>query len=351
MIKSDFLNQYAEYHYRQLPNRKLPYEYVDIATRLILQEAGKCGISFEVIDESDVIILTKGVKKEYIRSRQPSTTSSLAEKICRNKTSTKTFLKRAGVTTTKGFTILPDDSENDILSAWNGLQKPIVFKPTHGSHGNAIVTGITNFEECKKLISNYFKLPSYTGGVLLEEMFVGNECRIIATRDKVVAAMERVPAFVTGDGVKTISELIEKENLLPIRNIAPDVYPHITVDDDLISNLQRIEMNLKSIAQDGEKITLRSVSNVMAGGIAIDRTDEIHSSVIELAIKTVRAIPGLTWAGIDFMSTDLLSQQTDDSYCIIEVGSMPEFDIHDVPMNGKPRDVAKEFLRLMFPEI
>jgi cyanophycin synthetase len=89
----------------------------------------------------------------------------------------------------------------------------------------------------------------------------------------------------------------------------------------------------------------------MAGGIAIDRTDDIHPSVIEIAIKTVNAIPGLSWAGIDFMSTNLFEQQSKDSYCIIEVGSMPEFDMHEVPMQGKSRPVAKEFLKLMFPEI
>jgi len=351
MLSSTFLNQFPEYHYRKLPNRKLPFEYVDTATRLILQEAERNGFSYEVIDETDVIKISNGTKTEYIRSRQPSTTSSLAEKICRNKTSTKTFLKRSGISTSKGFTIFSGDSEEDIVAAWDELQKPIVFKPTHGSHGSYIVTGITILEHCKELILNYFSSPRFNGGVLLEEMFVGNECRIIATQDKVIAAMERVPAFITGDGNKNIRELIEEENRLPIRNIAPDLYPLISIDEDLENNLSHVEMNLGSIPQEGEKVSLRSVSNVMAGGIAIDRTEDIHPSVVELAIKTVNAIPGLSWAGIDFMSTDLYSEQNESSYCIIEVGSMPEFDMHEVPMQGKPRFVAKEFLKLMFPEI
>ena len=351
MIKSSFLNKYPEYHYRQLPNRKAPYEFVDSATRLILQEAEKNDIHFEIIDESDVIVLSKDEKIVYIRSRQPATTSSLAEKICRNKTSTKTFLRRAGISVTKGFTILKDDSDEDIVSAWEALQKPIVFKPTHGSHGDAIVTGISSLEECKNLISKYFEKPAYVGGILLEEMFVGNECRIIATRDKVVAAMERVPAYVTGNGKSSIRDLIDQENALPARNIAPDIYPHIAIDDDLNRNIKHVGMNLDSIPKNDERVVLRTVSNVMAGGIAIDRTDDLHPSVIELALQTVRAIPGLSWAGIDFMSTDLFSQQTDSSYCIIEVGTMPEFDMHDVPMQGKSRGVAKEFLKLMFPEL
>jgi hypothetical protein len=65
----------------------------------------------------------------------------------------------------------------------------------------------------------------------------------------------------------------------------------------------------------------------------------------------VRAIPGLSFAGIDFMTTDITQPQTEDSYVIIEVNTSPGFDIHDSPYVGKNRHSALEFLYLMLPEL
>jgi cyanophycin synthetase len=351
MLKNNFLGEFPQYHYRELPGGRSPYEQIHSATKLILREAKKNDISYEVIDESDIIILRKDKRTEYLRNRMPSTTTSIADKICLNKVSTRSFLRKANLTVAKGYPVLPNDTDAEIEKIWNALQKPIVFKPTHGTHGNSVVTGITKLDDCITYIREYFKNPIFSDQILLEEMFQGNECRIIATRDKVIAAMERIPAFVIADGRSTIEKLIEDENASPIRNIAQDIYPTIVIDPDLLSNLRDQDVNLNSIPSEGKKIKLRSVSNVSAGGFAMDRTDEIHESVKELAIQAVRAIPGLSWAGIDFMSKNLSIQQNDRSYNIIEIGAMPEFDMHEIPMSGTPRQVAKELLGLMFPEV
>ncbi len=315
-----------------------------------MRAAEKLHISYEIIHDTDCLKLEKGGVEHFFRSRTPPTTNAFAFRVCQNKASTKSFLRRSNINSPRGFYITKTDTSRTWKEVWNALEKPVVFKPTHGTHGRQIVVGVKEWDECCSLLEKYFLNPEFEGGVLLEEMFLGSECRIIANKRKVIAAMKRDPANVVGNGSSSIEELIKVKNLLPIRNISQDLYPHISIDLDLEENLRKQNLSTSSIPKNGEKIILRTVSNIMAGGDAIDITDSIHESVKEIALRTIRAIPGLSWVGIDFMSTDLESAQNSSSYSIIELGALPEFAMHDIPMYGKPRDVAKEFICLMFPE-
>lgn len=345
------LSRQSQFFPRILPEKNIPLYKFDTETKMILEEAEKLGISYEIFPENEIIALTYKGNTQYLLSRIPPTTSVVAFEATQDKTTTKMFLSRAKISTPKGYTILKKDPEDLIKSAWDDLEKSVVFKPTHGSHGNGIVTGITDWQQCKQLINTYFKNPLYKGGVLIEEEFVGQEYRIVATREKVVAVMQRVPAYITGDGKKTVEELIKEKNDLPIRNISHDVYPHITIDKDLIGNLKQVNLTVESVPKEGQVVTLRTVSNIMAGGEAIDRTDDIHPSVAEVVVKAVQSIPGLSWAGVDFMTTNIHQEQTSESYSIIELGALPEFAMHDMPMIGKKRNVTQEFLKLVFPNL
>ena len=163
--------------------------------------------------------------------------------------------------------------------------------------------------------------------------------------------MYRQPASVTGDGQHSISQLIEIKNQDPMRNISADLYPHITIDVDMKSVLAQQSLTVDSVPQPDQVITLRNVSNIMAGGDAFDLTDEIHPSVAQIAVKAVRALAGMKMVGIDFMTTDITADQATQTCSIIEINSTPGFAMHDYPMNGKKREVAATVLKMMFPEI
>ncbi|MBP9700484.1 hypothetical protein KBD71_04360 [Candidatus Woesebacteria bacterium] len=341
-----------DWHFKKsTPHGMIAFQKIDTAIQLILFEAEKLGIKWKIVDETDVIELTYKNETKYFRNRAPSTTHIPAAKICENKVSTKAFLKRNYVSVTNGFVIHASDNENLKKEIWESLVKPVVIKPTHGTHGDNVSVDITSYDEYLNIISSYFYKPRYEGGLLIEEMFVGSEYRIMATSSKVIAVLERVPASVVGDGTHSISELITIKNSDPFRNISPDVYPHIEIDDDIRQNISEQHKDINSPLIKGEKIFLRKVSNVMAGGDTVDRTDQVHESVKNIAVNVIQSIPGLSWGGIDFLSKNIFQLQDSDSYRIIEVNSAPEFDMHYFPMEGQPRPVALEFLKLMFPEI
>ncbi|MEP7166861.1 MAG: hypothetical protein ABI758_02705 [Candidatus Woesebacteria bacterium] len=336
---------------RTTPTGPQPYQHLDAAMQMVIDEAEKHGMHWELLTDSDVVAVTYKGKTNYFRNRAPSTTHVPATKICQNKAATSAFLRKAGVCVVKSLTVYSSDSKEYLQAVWDTLAKPLVIKPAQGMHGDAVHVGIADQAEYFSLIQSYFVQPLYGGGLVIEEMFSGKEYRIMVTQEKVLAVIERIPAFVTGDGEHTIRELIKLKNQLPIRNVSQDIYPHIKIDDDLLATLKRQEKDIESVPTKDETIHLRRVSNVMAGGETVDRTDEIHPSVAKIAMQTIQAIPGLSWAGIDFMTTDLFSEQNENSYRIIEVNAAPEFDMHELPMQGKARPVSFEFLKLMFPDL
>jgi cyanophycin synthetase len=345
------------YHQRILPEGLVNKEPTDIETEVILKEAEELGMKWELIADTDVIQLEYKGKVEHFRKRTPSSSHTPGTRICQNKIASRQMLHRGGLSVVKGFAIYRDDAEDLIKKAWDNLAKPIVVKPSHGTHGDAVFVGVTEWDDCLKKIKDYFAKPMYLeggsplGGMLMEEMFVGNEYRVIATREKMLAVMERIPAHVIGDGQHSIQQLIDMKNEDPVRNISQDLYPRLTIDEEMRAILTSQNKALESVPEANEKIQLRRVSNIMAGGEAVDRTDEVHPSVAELAVKAVRSIPGLSWAGLDFMTKDLYTEQTPENYRVIEINAAPEFAMHDLPMTGKKRGLCREFLRLMFPDV
>jgi D-alanine-D-alanine ligase-like ATP-grasp enzyme len=226
-------------------------------------------------------------------------------------------------------------------------------KPSHGLQGKAITMNITDEERYTLAIKQALEFTTEEdSGVVVEEQFSGKEYRVLCTRKKVVGIIHRIPANVIGDGVSTVKQLIDKKNSDPRRGKTLDFALFvIEIDANLIENLSKQNLTLESVPPSGQHIRLRSVSNIMQGGDSIDMTDLVHPSVKEIAVKAITAIPGLGFAGVDFMSTDITALQTSQTYIIVEINSSPGLCIHEFPYEGQRRYTDREFLYVLFPEL
>lgn len=341
---------------RLSPAGLIPFKPLGIETKLLILEAQARGLFTEIVTESDVICISDKTRSSYIQRRNPDTNHVPGPRICDRKDVTRAFLQRAGLSVTSGYRILSSDTPEYRQSVFDTLQKPLVIKPTTRSHGLGIKLGIQDAQTYHEWLNFLFSdlekpIDSEPGIVLVEETARGEEYRILATQDKVLAVMNRQPASVMGDGVSSIAQLIATKNLDPIRNIDQGLYPHIQLDQDMLEVLQRQGLTPESVPAKDQKITLRLVSNIMAGGDAVDVTDLIHPSVAEIAVRTTNALPGMTFIGIDFMTTDITADQRTQKYNIIEVNSAPEFAMHDIPMIGTKRNIAQTLIQMMFPEV
>lgn len=329
---------------------------VTTEAKLITLEADQLGIKWEIVPFTNIVKLTYGEHSEYMRHGVTTTNRVPGPYICDDKYLTREVLENAGMPVSKGYCLVKTDSYEHRKEVFESLQLPLVVKPANGTHGNGVKLNVTTFDEMSKWLDYLFETEekgtsTRRGAVMVEETARGEEYRIIATREKVIAVMSRRPASVMGDGINTVAQLIGIKNQEAIRNISQDLYPHIKVDDDVISVLQGQNLNLESIPSDKQMVKLRNVSNIMAGGDAVDMTDDCHETVKTIAVKIAQAMPSMTLVGIDFMTTDITADQSTQSYSVIEVNRSPEYAMHDIPMYGKKRGVAKEILLMMFPEL
>lgn len=97
-----------------------------------------------------------------------------------------------------------------LLNTVKKLDYPLVLKPTNASLGNGVVTNIQDDEGFLKALE-YVRQDLGYGEVIVEQFVKGEEYRVYVIEDEVIAAYNRKPANITGDGVHTIEELLLKK--------------------------------------------------------------------------------------------------------------------------------------------
>ena len=286
---------------------------------------------------------------EYMMGQKSSKTSAIASEAVENKALTKSLLDRKGINTVKGRLFNRDCDINEIYRYAEKIEYPVVAKKFDGAHGYLVFLGIKNKKRLCESIEQIFKKDKY---VLVEKEFKGKEFRFVASRDKVFAVTNRDPANVIGDGIHNIKELVKIKNSDPNRgekNEKP--LTRIKIDSIIKQNLVEQNIKLDYIPVEGKKIYLRKESNISTGGDSIDITDIVHPEFKKIVIASVKAIPGLAYAGVDLMTNkDISKKPTKSSYIIIELNSSPGIYLQHFPYQGKSRNVAKEIIDILFPE-
>ena len=321
-------------------------------TKILSQEALKRGIKINYVEkfQRDIDFMEFSFKGhfEYIRGEKSSKTSCIASYTLEDKAQTKYLLSRKKISVATGKLF----HRSKINEAYKFIKKigyPLVIKINDGAHGDLVFIGINNKKDCEKAIACILKENNY---FLIEKEFKGKEFRFITTTKKVLAATYRDPANVTGDGIHNIKELVKIKNSDPMRgekNEKP--LTKIKIDNITKQNLIEQRIKLDYIPNKEEKIYLRKESNISTGGDSIDVTDQVHPELKKIAVKAVRAIPGLAYAGVDLMtSKDISKKPTKNSYIIVELNASPGIYPQHFPYQGKPINVAKGIIDILFPE-
>ena len=315
--------------------------------RLLVNEMQSRGINVDIIyKEMELIKAEYGEHIEWILDRDSSITPYSVSIVCGDKYLTKKILQNNRISVPSGEKFLPNEWELSILYA-KKIGFPIVIKPVFGSHGDDIYMDIENEYELKEIVKNVF-VDTLNKPFIIEKQFEGKEYRVFLTRDGNFAVLHREPAHIIGDGEHTILELIEKENNKRKERI--NCLCPIAIDEITDIFMKKNNISLKDIPNKDEKVYLRHNSNVAKGGLCIDYTDIVNSSVIENCKKILNTFSGLAYVGIDYMSKDITANQTEDMYNIVEVNTVPGIHMHMKPSEGKPRNVAKYIVDMIFPE-
>jgi cyanophycin synthetase len=314
------------------------------STENIVKEAEIRGIPWMALNSRAMIQFGHGIYQKRIQATLTSQTSILGVELASDKEGTKGILRDIGVPVPRGTVIHYLDDLEAAIADVGGF--PIVIKPMDGNHGRGITI---NINDSKLAEEAYDAAKAVSKGVIVERYYAGQDHRVLVIDGKVVAVAERVPAHVVGDGRSTIAELIEATNSDPRRGDGHSkTLTRIELDRTSWDLLERQGYGLDQVLQPQEICYLRATANLSTGGIAIDRTDEIHPENIWLAQRVAKVI-GLDIAGIDVVTSDISRPLRETDGVIVEVNAAPGFRMHFCPSEGIPRNVAEPVLDMLFP--
>ncbi|MCZ8361062.1 MAG: cyanophycin synthetase [Microcystis sp. LE19-388.1G] len=316
------------------------------STETIVKEAQARNIPWLLLSARAMVQLGYGVHQKRIQATLSSFSGILAVELACDKEGTKTILKDGGIPVPRGTVIQYLDELSAAIEEVGGF--PIVIKPLDGNHGRGISIDVKTQQEAEEAY-DLASAASKTRSVIVERYYKGSDHRILVINGKVAAVAERIPAHVVGDGRSTIEELIEITNQDPNRGDGhANVLTKITIDKTALNVLEKQGYELTSILAQGEIAYLRATANLSTGGIAVDRTDEIHPENVWIAQRVAKLI-GLDIAGIDVVTEDIRKPLKEVDGVIVEVNAAPGFRMHVAPSRGLPRNIAAPVIDMLFP--
>jgi cyanophycin synthetase len=184
------------------------------------------------------------------------------------------------------------------------------------------------------------------GSVIVEKFIPGNEHRLLVVGRKVVAAARGESASVIGDGLSTVTALVDAQlNTDPRRGTneeAPLNRIDLADNPEVTLELQRVGLDAASIPIQGQKVLIQRNGNV-----AWDVTDQLHPSIAAAAALAARVV-GLDIAGIDMVLEDVSRPMQSQRAAVIEVNASPGLLSHIKPANGGGRPVGQAIVDHLF---
>lgn len=272
-----------------------------------------------------------------------SFTSALAVDLACDKESARRLLEDAGLPVPAALTAA---SLTEAVAAARRLGYPVVVKPRRGNQGKGVCIELN----CDRETEAAFRIArNYDEEVLVEKYIPGRHYRLLVIGGKVVAAAERFPAAVIGDGEHTIRELVELVNRDPRRGEGHGrPLTRLEIDPVAVLELARQGYTSESRPEPGRTVFLRRNANLSTGGSAADVTDCVHPDNALLAVRAAEVL-GLDVAGVDLVAPDISRSMRDGEGGIIEVNAAPGFRMHLSPNRGRPRDVGRALVDYLFP--
>ncbi|AFZ25497.1 ATP-grasp enzyme, D-alanine-D-alanine ligase [Cylindrospermum stagnale PCC 7417] len=259
----------------------------------------------------------------------------------------KVFLKTLGFPVPEGDIVV---SEKEAFAVAREIGYPVAVKPVVGHKGIGVTAEV---QDSKELESAYNRalaaIPEeQPTRIIVEKSISGKDFRLLCVNGRFVAATERRPASIVGDGYLTIEELIHRENRKPARLDSPtSPMSKIQIDEAMELYLEEQGLSLNKVISKDRIIYLRKVANLSAGGLSIDATQTIHHDNIILA-QDIAQYFRLTCLGIDVITKSLSESWKSSNFAILEINAAPGILMHLNPAIGESVDVPAHILETFF---
>jgi cyanophycin synthetase len=314
------------------------------AYKSFLKKTLALGLSVELIlhEKIPVVKITHGEKTLFCYGKVPLFRSMC--NLTKNKSITKFVLESVGIRTPKG--IVTHSFEDGIREVREkNLTYPLISKPVDGSLAKGVTWNITSEAGLQEAIEHALGAYGYREDIkiLVEEMFVGNEYRVLVFNGKVLSCVEKIPAGITGDGEQSIQDLIHSFNKTRRHGF------EIKLDTVAKETLSKAGYTLKTILPKDSFFKLRNNLNMSDGGRCIERTATMDKELQKTCVKAVESL-GLTYGGLDLITNNISLPGA--PYVILEVNPNPYYNMHEKPLvEGDGIDVSLILLKYLFPSL
>lgn len=316
------------------------------STQAIYQAAVRRKIPVTRLGDEDLLILGYGCQQQRIWATLSGQTSVLASDLVCDKDLTKKLLLEQGIPVPCGAVV---NNPEQAVKVWQEIGRPAAVKPLFGNQGKGVTLKVNTVAEVERAFT---VAQSYGQDIVVEEYIPGKQYRLCVVAGKVVAAAERIPAYIVGDGQHTVKELVEITNKNPLRGDGHGkALSKLTLDSIALAVLSKQKVTINSVPVKNKIIYLRDSANLSTGGTAADVTDIVHNDFVNLATRAARLV-GLDIAGVDIVAQDISNPYRAgyNSAAIIEINAAPGIRMHHYPSAGKPRDVAAGIINYLFPD-
>ncbi len=299
--------------------------------QIIINEARRRGIGVEIEDEeANLFTLMLGGRRIACRESLCELTSAVALQRCDDKALTRRLLAAHDLR-------VPD--QTDVGSgadnaAFLDRHGRIVVKPARGEQGAGITVDVRTQTEMARAID---AARAVHDRVLLEEFCHGDDLRIIVIDFMTVAAAQRRPATVVGDGTSTVADLIDRQSRR--RRAATGGESSIPLDAETRRVVATSGFDLTSVLEPGLTLAVRKTANLHTGGTIHDVTAALHPTLAAAAERAARAL-NIPVVGFDF----LVPAVDEPDYVIIEANERPGLANHE------PQPTAQRFIDMLFPQ-
>lgn len=233
-----------------------------------------------------------------------------AAEIANDKAYAAAFLSRAGIPVPTGHLVFSSEIRDGgplpaAVRDFAGEQAfPLFVKPNCGREGRDVmrVDTIHTLQNALHLLANR------TDQMLVQEEVRGTELRVIVLDGEVLCAVERRPPRVTGDGVRSLAEIIA-------------AHPRAQATDPRLDfELTRQGLRLETVPAAGQVVTLLPVANLSAGGTARIVTTSLSEDLAALARLAAKTL-ALRYAAVDFILPE--RPRADAAAVVLEVNAAP----------------------------
>lgn len=259
-----------------------------------------------------------GAKSRIFHNAAFQQDSAVGANIAHNKQLTARVLRAAGFPVPDHLAVTNPQAA---VEAAAKLGWPVVVKPADCERSIGVTIDISSEDA---LLEAYSKAAAASSQVLVERHIPGTCHRIMVADGKIVYAVKRDPKAVVGNGTDTVRALVASTNagfarMPPWRRLQAAV-----LDDLALSCLARAGLDTESVPEPGQVVPLRPYVSDEWGGSIDDVRDRMHPDNARLAIDIARALR-LSFAGVDFITTDISVPWHQGDGAINEVNFQPQY--------------------------